>query len=759
MEITKVFKNYLLKYLLGFGVVFITNIVMLHVAEETIESYIVKQIEIQVKDGIQRMDETIEKMDLISQMMYQNSDFTKLIYNGATFPKEQIIALRNSNDLIKNVRYVSDCTPYMFVLFKNNDIFLSSSQCTTSFSDYYDKFLRVAISGQDIMDSVEFKRFIFDNKNSGTQFLKLDFINYVSEGNEEKLKDALLYLSDGNIRLPSQKYGFCFLISREYLVDTILGDNYDEQDCFLVIKDGELDEELLCYGNVPETVNSNEEELGKGKRIYHTIESGSKHLKWQVITGVSSGYIARQMAAVQRLLAMYLCVGFLICVLLALYFSLGRYYGFRKVWLSLPLEERGRVKQKGFDEYQYISDHVTELDGERKGYREQLDDLKRQNQAIILENMITKGICSERERHLFVEYFGKEPEFYCVVVVNFGQTDTGGTETITVNMTELLKRKKILVIGSVHSGVTDELFIIECLPNQSTSMIELLKVFEDTATEICDKYNCTLHIGISAVGTGINNINKCYEQAKRIVQSQYEYENENIVRLYDITENTLYENPITIEFMSRLYSMLISAQYENVKKELQQIERRYNRAPYLYEMHKEQIFWAIRNVFHTVVLHLNNVEKEKILPKYDPTMKCSDMILMFQHSAKGISNYVHHMKKSKNDVLKEKIKQYIEEHYQDAGLSAFIVSREVGIAEKYLYQYWKEQTGETFAVYLLRIRIDKAKEYLEQTDYNNEQIAALTGFASTNTFYRNFQKVVGVTPKKYKENIILKEFE
>jgi len=49
--------------------------------------------------------------------------------------------------------------------------------------------------------------------------------------------------------------------------------------------------------------------------------------------------------------------------------------------------------------------------------------------------------------------------------------------------------------------------------------------------------------------------------------------------------------------------------------------------------------------------------------------------------------------------------------------------------------------------------VDKAKEYLEQTDYSNIEIAALTGFASANTFYRNFQEVIGVSPNAYRENI------
>ena len=65
----------------------------------------------------------------------------------------------------------------------------------------------------------------------------------------------------------------------------------------------------------------------------------------------------------------------------------------------------------------------------------------------------------------------------------------------------------------------------------------------------------------------------------------------------------------------------------------------------------------------------------------------------------------------------------------------------------------KEQTGETFASCLLRIRMEKAAELLRDTDYSNEQIAQMTGFGAVNTFYRNFKKIMGVTPNIYKKNL------
>ena len=253
------------------------------------------------------------------------------------------------------------------------------------------------------------------------------------------------------------------------------------------------------------------------------------------------------------------------------------------------------------------------------------------------------------------------------------------------------------------------------------------------------------------MGIGISNINKCYIQARQLVQSQYLYENENMVQVYDIAANALYENPMTIELLTRLYNMLISGRYLDAEKELAQVEGRYIRMPYLYEIHREEIFYTLRNIFYTVILHLNWADGKRFIPEYDAAASCTEMIEVFRKSAAEICEQIRQGKKSRNEKLKEHITEIIAEGYKDPALSAYSVSKKAGIAEKYLYQFWKEQTGETFSTYLLHVRIKKAKEYLEQTDYSNIEIAELTGFSSINTFYRNFQKLTGISPKVYKE--------
>ena len=54
--------------------------------------------------------------------------------------------------------------------------------------------------------------------------------------------------------------------------------------------------------------------------------------------------------------------------------------------------------------------------------------------------------------------------------------------------------------------------------------------------------------------------------------------------------------------------------------------------------------------------------------------------------------------------------------------------------------------------YLTRVRIEKAKELLNNTDFPIKTIAARVGFKDISNFNRNFKKLTGVAPLVWRRN-------
>ncbi len=110
---------------------------------------------------------------------------------------------------------------------------------------------------------------------------------------------------------------------------------------------------------------------------------------------------------------------------------------------------------------------------------------------------------------------------------------------------------------------------------------------------------------------------------------------------------------------------------------------------------------------------------------------------------------------SKHDECSNNIvdiaKEYIKANYSKA-LNLDDVSYYVNISPYYFSKIFKDGTGENFIEYLTNIRIEKAKELLNSTDYSMKEICVMVGYSDPNYFSRSFKKNVGVTPTEYKES-------
>ena len=78
-------------------------------------------------------------------------------------------------------------------------------------------------------------------------------------------------------------------------------------------------------------------------------------------------------------------------------------------------------------------------------------------------------------------------------------------------------------------------------------------------------------------------------------------------------------------------------------------------------------------------------------------------------------------------------------------------ARSVCLSGKYLSRVFKEQTGENYKDYKLKIKFSKAKELLRAGGCNIDQIAEKLGYENTESFIRQFKKLTSCTPSVYRK--------
>ncbi len=94
--------------------------------------------------------------------------------------------------------------------------------------------------------------------------------------------------------------------------------------------------------------------------------------------------------------------------------------------------------------------------------------------------------------------------------------------------------------------------------------------------------------------------------------------------------------------------------------------------------------------------------------------------------------------------------EYLYSHFNEA-IKLHDVSVEVGIHESYLSKKFKDATGINFIDYLNQIRIDRAKELLQNPERLVYEVAEIVGYSNESYFSRIFKQYEGISPKQYQK--------
>lgn len=135
-----------------------------------------------------------------------------------------------------------------------------------------------------------------------------------------------------------------------------------------------------------------------------------------------------------------------------------------------------------------------------------------------------------------------------------------------------------------------------------------------------------------------------------------------------------------------------------------------------------------------------NALRELILTEVGPDYPNSDQRLL------DLLRYTMGLLKQKSqpDSL-----TYILEHYHQP-----LTIEELAAVEyynpSYFCEWFQKQFGISPMAYIRNLRLEKAKNLLEETDYNIAQIAEQVGYKNHSTLTRLFQEYIGLLPSEYR---------
>jgi len=94
---------------------------------------------------------------------------------------------------------------------------------------------------------------------------------------------------------------------------------------------------------------------------------------------------------------------------------------------------------------------------------------------------------------------------------------------------------------------------------------------------------------------------------------------------------------------------------------------------------------------------------------------------------------------------------YIRDHIDDSNMSVPLISEAVGLSTQHLSRLFRKQLNKTIAEYLNEYRVHIAKKLIIETGLPISKITTDVGYVSSDSFYRNFKKVEGLTPAEFRK--------
>ncbi len=105
---------------------------------------------------------------------------------------------------------------------------------------------------------------------------------------------------------------------------------------------------------------------------------------------------------------------------------------------------------------------------------------------------------------------------------------------------------------------------------------------------------------------------------------------------------------------------------------------------------------------------------------------------------------------NKHSEITRKAIEYVNKNYKkDISLSE--IAEFTGVSNSYISRVFKEDCGMGFVEYLNRIRVENAKNLIENGKFKLKEIVAKVGFNNYNYFFRVFKDIEGMTPLEYEQ--------
>lgn len=733
-------KSIFIKYLIGYILVVLCLygmfIPVYNITINELENNALKENTIILNDKVTILDSTIQYLNSITLALRNNESFVMLVNVQMNDSKPSNYYYMHINQkIMKNIFITPDIIDNAFFLYKDSNILISRTRISDKFQEFYGTFIEFGdLSIEEFFEDIY-------NQTKPIFFPKMIY-EYGDSTDFRSTMEVILYVVPTK-NIDKEKYD-SFLIS---LIDVekmvVLLDIEPEKYDYYNIQDE--------FGNIIYEYNKVNENLGNS--IHITSKMAGSGL--QIYAGISSEYLKGNIENSYNQLRLFYIAALFIGLLLSGILSYRNSKPILKIKDTLNLLSKKNTDDTNI--YSDIDDVLKDLFRLRDTYKYQVENLEENLRINLIGKLLLKEDLSNDE----IERINREFEFlkstYVVTVILFDNKQFKEKKppnipyklTITVAISEIIQKsipnfkfsynmlhEKSVGFIAIDESIKDYIAVLE-------------KKFIEVQNSISEELSFDIGISMSNLHRGYSEISNAYNEAWSMLRIR---DNSNF-RDISFFEKIELKQPATIFTQAHKLNEIIRAGSDD--EAILLIDDIYTQCVKHDYINDDLLFDAYNSVY-TVLASIQTDISERTKHqfsaiRYSKEYTIHSMLKILRNRIILLCQYINDNSTDKSMQIIEKMDEYIRDNFGNANLSVYMIAEHCGVTEKYLYACVKEHSYKSVGEKLEEIRMEHAIDLLKNSHEYVNDISSLSGFNSTNTFYKAFKRYTGISPSVYRE--------
>lgn len=707
--------------------------IYLSIYTETKERILIEKSN-QLRSGVDELDSQISKMQFVRDMLRSNEEIARIVKIKKEPQAKDSLALNNAKEFMADCLLLgnSDIQEREFLIFRDNNIVLTNDEILSH--SVYHNYLHL-LPGD--MKYEEFRECVFEDAQ---------IIQYIPYSIEPQ-KGILCVMKGPSNRLNAFDMALVFWMN-ESVLNRILGIGDDSQMNFAYITD--TDGEILFqvnYDGEPLVISEQDMKLTLNGQQYSVIHMNADicGLSWTV--GISSMTINKEITNVNRIIWIYIIMSVVIMIMICTFWALRRTHLMTKIYDKLKLESEADIVIG--NEYKYLTTGVERLKCENELYKERVEELSKSISYSMLEKLLLSGIYSNKEREEVLRYLEWDMEYYCIVCLNVEDIEQDEQLLEYFYKIDIVFYENFKYI-SMNTARCERVYIIKMnendLPNTnmvSEQLYGLLSIFSKVKA------------GVSTIGTGVENVQVCYRQAKLMVRQVADTSNIKVKQYQESYNGKSKFNRLNLG--NQIYDLIYAKEKNDLDKVFDKIRVYAIKKVWKTEQEVMRFFFEIQSPIFRAWDEINITESEQDLPIYRSDRPIHELVNDLQEAACYLCDSIRKSEESNKAALGNEMRSFAESNYFKKEMCLGYAADHFDISEKRFSALFKELIGENFSFYIENKRLQQAEKYLCETDWSMNKIADAIGYNSLDSFYKSFKKRYGLAPGKWKERKLVSD--